>query len=560
MKKTLITLFALATAITADASQPLRRYVKLPTAEGDSAVVTRMGDARHSWWQSADGRRFQRQDGHRILAPDNAISVDETDLPRTLRRSMTASTDNGLGEYGRSGMGVVASLGSPKIPVIMVAYSDLDFMPANDKLKVSRFLNEEGYSDEKFAVGSVRDYYNICSGGMFRPQFEVVAKVTVSNGHIYYGGHVGSSIDARRSELVREAIGLAEAQGVDFSSYATNGHAPLVSIIFAGPGEQEDYGDDYKDFIWAHFSQTSFDAKTATIDSYLLSNETMRDFDDDGNVTDEYMTGIGTFCHEFGHALGLPDIYDVDGETNGEGHTPGYWDVMDYQFMYDGFRPMEFSGYERSLMGWTKVEDLDATATPSAYVIAPINGNDAVSSDIPRVFRLANPRNPNEYFLLENRRKNTFYQSSMLGEGMLVWHIIYDSSRWGSNRVNVDASCQRVSVIPADGAWQANQDLNKRDAANQRYTFVGDIFPGYAHVTTFDSQLCHFNDGPFDGSVVSIAVSGDNVTFNFPDEPTSIDAVTFTRPSTVTYYDFFGRPAPRRGGLIIENGRKTVCR
>lgn len=558
MKKTILTALALGAVVAANASQPLRRFVTLQTESGENVVVTRMGDADCSWWASADGRRFERQAATGMLVPERTMSPDVVDVRNGQHRSMNASTENGLGEYGRSGMGVVKSIGTPAIPVIMAAYSDLDFLPSNDKVKVSRFLNEEGYNDEKYAVGSVGDYFESSSGGMFRPRFDVVAKVTLSNDHKYYGGHVGSSTDARRSELVREAISLAEAQGADFSHYATDGHTPLVSIIFAGPGEQEDYGEDWEDYIWAHFSQSSFTGKTATIDSYLLSNETMRDFDAAGNLTAEYMTGIGTFCHEFGHALGLPDMYDVNGDTNGAGQTPGYWDVMDYQFMYDGFRPMEYSAYERSLMGWAKVSDLVPTAAPSSFTIAPINGKETDSPNVSRVYRLVNPRNPNEYFLLENRRKADFYQSSMLGEGMLVWHIAYDSSSWASNRVNIDASAQRVSVVPADGNWQPNADLNKRDENNQRYTFIGDIFPGYAHVTTFDSHLCPFVDGTFDGSVVSIAINGENVTFNFPDEPTAVDNVLLRQTSTETYYDFQGRPTRHRGGLIIENGRKTI--
>lgn len=560
MKKTILAALALGAVMAANASQPLRRYVTLQTESGENVVVTRMGDANHSWWASADGRCFERQAAKGILVPVKMASADVAEVHNGPHRSMNASTENGLGEYGRSGMGVVGSLGTPTVPVIMVAYSDLDFLPAHDKKKVDRFLNEEGYKDEPYAVGSVGDYFDSCSGGLFRPRFEVVAKVTVSHDHKYYGGHEGSSIDARRGELVREAIGMAEEQGADFSRYATDGHAPLVSIMFAGPGEQEDYGNDYEDYIWAHFSQSSFKGKTATIDSYLLSNETMRDFNEDRSLKSEYMTGIGTFCHEFGHALGLPDMYDVNGETNGAGQTPGYWDVMDYQFMYDGFRPMEYSAYERSLMGWAKVRDLDPLTLPSAYAIAPINSKETDSPQLSRVYRMVNPRNPNEYFLLENRRKGNFYQSSMLGEGMLVWHIVYDSSLWASNRVNIDASAQRVSVVPADGAWQSNADLNKRDENNQRYSFVGDIFPGYAHVTTFDSGLCPFVDGAFDGSVVSIAIDGDNVTFDFPAEPTAVNGSLFRQLPSGTYYDFQGRSTHERGGLIIENGRKTIGR
>lgn len=482
---------------------------------------------------------------------------------------MNASTENGLGSYGTSGMGVVKSIGTPLIPVVMVAFSDKDFLPANDMQKVTRFLNEEGYKDEKYAVGSVADYFRHCSYGQFDPHFEVVAKVTLSHDYKYYGAHAGSSTDARRMEAVKEAVALAEAQGVDFSRFATNGHAPLVSIIHAGPGEQEDYGNDYGDYFWAHFSQSTFSANTAVIDSYLLTNETMRDFADNSGttVTAEYMTGIGTFCHEFSHALGLPDMYDVDGATGGEGHTPGYWDVMDYQFMFDGFRPMEYSAYERSMMGWIKVEDLNHEAVGQTFAIDPLQTPDTPETTADRhvAYRIVNPANSNEYFLLENRRQNNFYQQTVLGQGMLVWHIAYESGLWASNGVNKSAAMQRVKVVPADGQWQSVRDANLRDENNARYTFPGDLFPGYANVTTFNNQLDNFYTGRFTDVVSSIFVNGDKVHFHFADSHTvGIDSPDMlpanTTPATpAAAYDLQGRRAnAKHPGFYIIDNKKII--
>lgn len=473
---------------------------------------------------------------------------------------MVASTPDGLGSYGVSGEGVVKSIGSPTIPVIMLAFADLDFLPANDKTKVDRFLNEEGYNDETYAVGSVADYFKLSSKGHFKPHFEVVAKVTLPNGYKYYGAKSGGATDARRSEAIREAVRLAEAQGVDFSKYSTGGRSPLISVLHAGPGEQEDFGDDYQDYFWAHFSQTTISGSTTTFDSYLLTNETMRDFDDAGNLTDEYMTGIGTFCHELGHALGLPDMYDVNGTTNGAGNTPGYWDVMDYQFMYNGFRPMEYSAYERSMMGWINVKDITKSGRNSTYDLAPLG---TAQEDEDEAYRIVSLDNDKEYFILENRQKSTFYMDNMLGSGMLVWHINYDSNLWSGNRVNIDANHQRVSVVPADGAWQSNRDLNLRDADNKRYTFTGDLFPGYANVTTFDSELCKFETGKFEGSINNIEVNNDNkhVTFTYADPTIITNIGACGAQGREALYDLQGRlvqSAVVPAGLYIQGGRKII--
>lgn len=557
LKFLLLPIFLLLSALPADASQPLRRHVLKQMADGNTAVVSRAGDEYGTWWETADGRRFVMSDG-RLLVP--APDTHEQNI--AARRSLSASTEDGLGSYGVSGAGVVSSLGSPLIPVIMVAFSDLDFLDGCDMKKVDRFLNEEGYADEPLAGGSVRDYFVHSSYGAFTPRFEVVAKVVLSKDYKYYGGHSGSAVDGHRSELVSDAVRLAEEQGVDFSRFAKDGRVPLVSILHAGPGEQEDYGDYYEDYMWAHFMQTNISGTTASFNSYLMTNECMREFDGSGNVTSRNMTGIGTFCHEFGHALGLPDMYDVNGNTGGKGQTPGFWDVMDYQFMMNGYQPMEFSGYERSMLGWIKAEELSTVGIGETIRLASLNDAETTGS---RLFCLRNPETPQEYFILENRRNSPFYASRYLGEGMLVWHVDYTSTAWAGNRVNVTADHQRVAVVPADGMWQANNLLNAKDEEGQRYTFPGDLYPGYTCKQHFDRQDADFYTGQLETVLSGIQVESDG-TITFTIGTTDrIDAAhdDVLRPSRL--YSLWGRrtegtPNVANAVSVDENGRKVLRR
>lgn len=556
LKLLFLPILLLLSVLPADASQPLRRQVVKQMADGSRVLVSRAGDEHQSWWETPDGRRF-------VMSADRQLVPAQFPLvaPPVAHRSLAASTEDGLGSYGESGMGIVRSLGSPLIPVILVAFSDLDFLEDCDAKKVDRFLNEEGYADEPLARGSVRDYYVHSSYGAFSPRFEVVTKVTLSKGYKYYGGHDGSAVDAHRQELVREAVQLAERQDVDFSRFATDGSVPLVSIIHAGPGEQEDYGKDSDDYLWAHFMQTTITGTTATIRSYLMTNECMRDFDNHDNVTNQYMTGIGTFCHEFGHALGLPDMYDVNGKTGGAGQTPGFWDVMDYQFMMNGFRPMEFSGYERSMLGWLKAEELPAPQVGQTIRLAPIN--DGETAD-PRLYYYRNPENSTEYLLFENRRLSPFYASNYLGEGMLVWHIDYGSTQWAGNTVNTIADHQRVAVVPADGEWQENRRFNDCDDHGQRYTFPGDLYPGYTGKQQFDRQDADFYVGQMDCVISGIQVENDGtITFTLG---TTEHVDKMHHPnllSTDGLYNLWGRPltgstGTHKGISVDECGKKSI--
>ena len=62
------------------------------------------------------------------------------------------------------------------------------------------------------------------------------------------------------------------------------------------------------------------------------------------------INGIGTFCHEFSHCLGLPDLYDT---VNSGQDGMGNFDVMD-QGNYAGssFCPVGYSAYEKMACGW----------------------------------------------------------------------------------------------------------------------------------------------------------------------------------------------------------------
>ena len=71
------------------------------------------------------------------------------------------------------------------------------------------------------------------------------------------------------------------------------------------------------------------------------------------------MCGVGTFCHEFGHVLGLPDYYDTTGSQN----TLNSWDIMDAgNYNNLGRTPPTYSVYDRFFLGYLIPEQESATA------------------------------------------------------------------------------------------------------------------------------------------------------------------------------------------------------
>ncbi len=68
--------------------------------------------------------------------------------------------------------------------------------------------------------------------------------------------------------------------------------------------------------------------------------------------------GVGVFAHEFGHDLGLPDLYDTSGGENGT----GFWTIMSSgswlsQNDYDiGSEPNHFGAWEKFQLGWLRYQ------------------------------------------------------------------------------------------------------------------------------------------------------------------------------------------------------------
>ncbi|MCP4568779.1 MAG: M6 family metalloprotease domain-containing protein, partial [FCB group bacterium] len=169
------------------------------------------------------------------------------------------------------------------------------------------------------STGSMTEYYLENSYGDFEVVGDVAGWYTAANNASYYtnycdGSRGMGSYPNNSQKLIEEAVDAADAS-VDFSDYDNNndGYVDGLFVVHAGTG-YEDSGNDceihshawginnrYRDGVW--------------ISGFSIEPE------------EEHMGGlipIGVFCHEFGHMLGLPDLYDTDYSSSGIGR----WGVM----------------------------------------------------------------------------------------------------------------------------------------------------------------------------------------------------------------------------------------
>ena len=350
----------------------------------------------------------------------------------------------------------------------------IDFPDQLQTYSVAQFdnlANQEGYSVNG-ASGSFRDYYLEVSTGQLTVNTDVFGWYTAQNNRATYGVQDLDDRDFNGArDLVREAVDAAEAAGVDFSNYDgdNDGRVDVVEVIHSGRGTEESGNPDD---IWSH--RWGLGGQSVTYDGKLVNDYIMQ--------AEKYgpnnISNIGVLVHEFGHALGLPDLYDTNGGSAGIGR----WCVMaGGTWNNSGRTPAHFSAWCKEQLGWTNPTVLTGEGSVA---------NMAISQDNTEAYRI-NIDGSSEYFLLENRRK-TNWDAYIPGNGLMIYHI--DPTQ----NSNANEDRRRVDIEQADGDRDLNNGGNSGD--------TGDTYPGSANNTQFDCNSSP-SSGTYNGGVSNINIS-----------------------------------------------------
>lgn len=434
MKKNLIVLLVLVMGslyVEARPAFPGKRTVTL--SDGRQVVMTFRGDEHFSFFTDEEGHAYQRTENKGF----KQISWEEVSETWTSR--MQKANEMRARRHARTRVGdpVPYLKGKKKGLVILMQFYDYAFVTKNANAVFQDYFNKEGYTDFGM-TGSVSDYFKAQSYGQFELDFDVVGPYTSAHSMVYYGAHQGSAHDSRPYELIKEGCEMADEE-VNFADYDWDGDGEVdqVFVVYAGYGENYDSTADNKfaNTIWPHESHLAplginLKLDGVVINTYACNSEL-------AGIEGEVLDGIGGACHEFSHCLGLPDFYD----TSGNNYGMSYWDVMDLGcYNNDSRTPSGYTSYERMFAGWLEPTELNSLT--HVENMKPL-------AESPEAYILYNEKNKNEYYLLENRQL-TGYDAALYGHGLLVLHVDYDADVWHSNSVNVNASRQRLTIIPAD--------------------------------------------------------------------------------------------------------------
>jgi M6 family metalloprotease-like protein len=410
-----------------------------------------------------------------------------------------------------------------KATVLQAAYSDRFVMPLllgqySDKsgtMTIEDFQNL--FFSDSSETGTLRQYYLDASYGQFELTGETYGWFTVDQTQSYYAGSdngMSNNFPQNVNGFVREVVEKADPT-VDFGRFDNDGPDGVPNsgdddgyvdgVYVICPGFGPDHGSGDKNNLWPCSGVLGANEYTTAdlsanggyikINTWGISAELYRTAED----SPEVIRPFGVVAHEFGHILGLPDLYDRTDSTQGPDFQGseglGSWCLMG-SGNWGGDQehpetPAMFSVWCKKQMGWIAPLVIGSDSSISLEPIETAPQSYKIWEDNSQLSR---------YFLLENRQK-TGFDRYLPGSGLMIYHV--DENRWfgpydnGSSPINNYPGHKMVDLEEADGRDDLDYSVNRGDD--------GDPYPGASGNRNFD-DTSYPSSKDYDGQSTGIAV------------------------------------------------------
>lgn len=463
------------------ASRAVDTPVKIIQKDGTTITIRVHGDEFSSYVTTVDGYQIVWRDGFYYYYQTSMASKSSASFVRASdpgRRSAAELAALASRPTGRLDGGVVnterkmsyslaaldgaltkssqqrASVQPARAIVVLVQFSDVKFQQRHDQTAFRNLLNQAGYNLNG-GTGSAKDYFSENSMGRYTPQFDISPIVTLPENRDFYGENKANGSDKNADLMVAEGCKLASAAGVDFSQYDTNkdGKVDNVFVYYAGNNEAEGASaSTVWPHRWALYNYRNTIVNGVQVWDYACTSELR-------GAQSTTMAGIGTFCHEFGHVLGLPDVYDTDGAAGGS--SVGLYNVSIMcggNYNNGGNTPPYYNALERALLGWTELVELEADKN---ITLDPIQTSN-------KAYRISSKASPDEFYLLE-ARKPTGWDVPLKNSGLLIYHVDRSTnnaagasaiSRWGANTLNNNKEHECFRFVESVGRNLVNSEMS----------------------------------------------------------------------------------------------------
>lgn len=339
------------------------------------------------------------------------------------------------------------SLQSMSVDKILILCVDFPDKPHQLSLGTiyNRFFSDIG--------NSLKNYYKEISYSRYIPEGELYGWYRAPQPSTYYSNKENGfgKYPNSAEKLVEDVIELAKNDPnapIDWRSFDGNNNGYVDNLIIVHSGAEAAFTGDIND-LWAHvyIIPTPKTIQGKNVWLYAMTSEYL------SQPTDPQV--IGGDCHEFGHLLGLPDLYDYSDNSNGVGvyslMGSGSWGGR-------GEVPTHMDAWSKYVLGFA-----DATINPTGNVSL----TDAETTS--NIIKYTTP-DPKEYFLIENRQKMLF-DTYLPSDGLFIWHI-NENQKYNDNEM-----CYMVGLVQADGLKDLENKANNGD--------LGDPYPGIMNNRSF---------------------------------------------------------------------------
>ncbi|MFG3697861.1 immune inhibitor A domain-containing protein [Micromonospora sp. NPDC047620] len=268
-------------------------------------------------------------------------------------------------------------------------------------------FNRAHYQDMMFGPGeSMRDFYLKQSGGRYTVNGDVSDWVKVPYNEARYGSNAISEADGYWNFVKDTATAWYESQVAagktpeqikqylaqfdiwdryDFDGDGDfnepDGYIDHFQAVHAGEGEEAGGGAQGEDAIWSHrwaaFPNLAGSAGPGENKAGGVQ------IGDTGMWIRDYTTepengGLGVFAHEYGHDLGLPDLYDTAGGDNGV----GFWSLMSSGSWLShgtddiGSTPGYMDPWSKLFLGWLNYSVVEENSGTTRVTLGPAGDSD----------------------------------------------------------------------------------------------------------------------------------------------------------------------------------------
>ena len=353
------------------------------------------------------------------------------------------------------------SVGKVRIFALLIEFADRPHTNAEDTINTALF----GTPSTGAPYESLAAYYKRASYG----------KLDLSGGSTLGWYTVNrnradvAQTTAGREGLIREALEHFNQQGHDFKQYDNNGDGVVdyFLVFWTGPD------NGWANFWWGY--QTRFRDSSFKIDNVSLGKYSWQW---EGRPVGAAFNPR-VCIHETGHALGLPDLYDYDGDQGPDGGVGGV-DMMDAnQYDHNGFSKWVLDWIEPTVIGsGSKTITLNGSGrTQDCVVVWPGIDHDDIFS---------------EFFIVQNRQPEG-NDSQLPRGGLMIWHVDATLNGSGTNYTydNSWTVHKLVRLMEADGKEdiEANRGFDTADLYTAGKRFGPDTSPASTRYNGKDSGV-----------------------------------------------------------------------